>query len=50
MADMDTSLGTFINRYPNYILTRSLDELRLAEYDRLDAQDMVYVEIGRAHV
>ncbi|MDA0768870.1 MAG: aminotransferase class V-fold PLP-dependent enzyme [Chloroflexi bacterium] len=41
---MDTSLRTFLEKYPNYILTRSLDELRLAEYDRLDAQDMVYVD------
>ena len=41
---MDTSLRTFLEIYPDYILTRSLDELRLAEYDRLDAQDLVYVD------
>lgn len=41
---MDTSLRTFLEKYPDYILTRSLDELRLAEYDRLDAQDLVYVD------
>lgn len=41
---MDTSLRTFLEKYPDYVLTRSLDELRLAEYNRLDAQNLVYVD------
>ncbi len=41
---MDTPLHKFLEKYPDYILTRSLDELRQAEYNRLDSQDLVYVD------
>jgi len=44
VADMDTPLHKFLEKYPDYILTRSLDELRQAEYNRLDSQGLVYVD------
>lgn len=34
----------FTARYPEYALTCALDELRAAEYGRLDAQDQVYLD------
>jgi len=41
---MNTPIQKFLEKYPDYILTRSLDELRLTEYNRLDSQGLVYVD------
>jgi len=43
-GDMNTPIQKFLEKYPDYILTRSLDELRLTEYNRLDSQGLVYVD------
>ena len=39
-----TSFEQFSARYPEYALTSALDDLRAAEYGRLDAQDQVYLD------
>ena len=44
LGDMNTPIQKFLEKYPDYILTRSLDELRLTEYNRLDSQGLVYVD------
>ena len=44
VADMETPLHKFLEKYPDYILTRSLDELRQTEYNHLDSQGLVYVD------
>ena len=44
LGDMNTPIQKFLEKYPDYILTRSLDELRLTEYNRLDSQGLVYAD------
>jgi molybdenum cofactor sulfurtransferase len=39
-----TALAKFLRGYPEYATTHSLDELRVSEYARLDAQGMVYLD------
>ena len=40
---MKTS-GPFFDRYPAYLGTSALDDLRAVEYARLDAQGIVYLD------
>ncbi len=42
--DMDAAYAAFLQTYPDYNTTQSLDELRAREYARLDAQDQVYLD------
>jgi molybdenum cofactor sulfurtransferase len=51
MADSTDGLGpqevayrAFLNRYPEYLKTRSLNALRATEYRRLDEQGQVYLD------
>ena len=39
-----TFIDQFTARYPEYALTRELDDLRATDYGRLDAQDQVYLD------
>jgi molybdenum cofactor sulfurtransferase len=40
----DAALATFLKAYPEYAETRQLDELRSAEYARLDAGEHIYLD------
>ncbi len=42
--EMEAAYKDFISRYPNCVTTAALDELRAAEYRRLDEQDQVYLD------
>ncbi len=39
-----TSLEAFLARYPDYASTRAIDDLRAADYNRLDAQGHAYLD------
>src|SRR5450432_3195414 len=39
-----TALSQFLDHFPAYSSTSALDELRAAEYGRLDAQGQVYLD------
>jgi selenocysteine lyase/cysteine desulfurase len=41
---LDEAFCTFLNAYPAYAATRKLDDLRAAEYARLDQQGHVYLD------
>lgn len=42
--NQETAFEDFCSRYPAYLRTRSLDELRQREYQRLDAQGHAYLD------
>lgn len=44
----DHTEGTFLARYPDYFLTRRLDELRATDYGYLDAGGHLYLDYGGA--
>lgn len=44
MADPNAAFERFLQAYPSYSTTRTLDELRAAEYARLDAGEHVYLD------
>ena len=44
MADDREAYGDFVARYPGYLNTTALDELRASEYGQLDAQRAVYLD------
>jgi len=44
MPQMDPDFASFLKAYPSYAGTRAIDELRAAEYSRLDAGECVYLD------
>jgi len=44
MSQSDRALDMFLQRHPAYLATAALDELRAAEYRRLDASGHVYLD------
>jgi selenocysteine lyase/cysteine desulfurase len=44
MADPSAAFDLFLQTYPSYSTTRALDELRAAEYARLDAGEHIYLD------
>ncbi len=43
-AQMDAAYSAFLQAYPAYEATHSLDELRASEYARLDQQEHIYLD------
>jgi selenocysteine lyase/cysteine desulfurase len=43
-SQMDAAQADFLARYPEYIQTAALDQLRASEYGRLDRQNQVYLD------
>lgn len=44
MTDADAAFERFLERYPEYAETSALDDLRRADYGRLDAQGQTYLD------
>src|SRR5512146_560775 len=44
MSQTATDYPAFLNAYPSYASTTAIDELRAAEYRRLDAGEHIYVD------
>lgn len=44
IADVESELASFLDRYPDYETTRRLDELRASEYGYLDELGQIYLD------
>ena len=44
LAQMDSAFAEFVSRYPGYLSTSPLDELRTTDYSRLDRLGQVYLD------
>ena len=43
-AQLESAYAEFVNRYPGYLKTSALDELRAADYSRIDQMRQVYLD------